>query len=399
MDLAEIHAAEAWLEAVDVGTIADDGLRKLAVTLERLRNRLEAVDVAVLAELDERGACLDEGALSAAGWLSAHTGSPVHDVRRRQRTGAAVRLLPGAGVAVRSGVLSPEHLRRLADCVRHHPDRAASEADALVRLAASLPAGEFAVAARDWCYSGGAERPDRELSDRVTPTSKVRHWRTLDRTLRLEAEFHGDDADLVEAALEGRFDQLLRAARDGDTSLDGLDYAEVRAQGLIDLLAQTQRREPGERSQPDRYRVAVIVQATDNPDTAASPAAAVALCDSSAYRAVLNDRSEVLDIGRDSRLWTPAIRRAITLRDGRCVFPGCDRPPSWCDVHHCQEWGDVGETKVDNGALLCRRHHTFVHAERWRVSIPQPRSRPQVHRPDGSVFRVDRWARPEASVG
>ena len=90
-----------------------------------------------------------------------------------------------------------------------------------------------------------------------------------------------------------------------------------------------------------------------------------------------------------------AIRRAVTLRDRGCAFPGCDRPPSWSDVHHCQPWDDGGHTNVDNRGLLYRRHHTFVHANGWRIVIPRPRGRPETHRPDGTPYRIERWPRSE----
>jgi hypothetical protein len=111
-------------------------------------------------------------------------------------------------------------------------------------------------------------------------------------------------------------------------------------------------------------------------------------CDADCYRVVVNAKGEVLDIGRTSREWTPGIRRAVTHRDKGCVFPGCDRPPSWCDVHHCWEWDSGGPTCQDNGALLCRRHHTFIHAKGWRVVILEPRGKPVVLRPDGTPFTI-----------
>ncbi|MBA3523287.1 MAG: HNH endonuclease [Geodermatophilaceae bacterium] len=50
--------------------------------------------------------------------------------------------------------------------------------------------------------------------------------------------------------------------------------------------------------------------------------------------AVLGSESAVLDLGRAQRLFTGARRRAVTLRDKGCAFPGCDRPPASCDIHH-----------------------------------------------------------------
>jgi uncharacterized protein DUF222 len=56
-------------------------------------------------------------------------------------------------------------------------------------------------------------------------------------------------------------------------------------------------------------------------------------CDAMIIPAVLGSASQVLDMGTAVRLFPNAIRRAITLRDRGCVFPGCDRPASWCDCH------------------------------------------------------------------
>jgi hypothetical protein len=79
--------------------------------------------------------------------------------------------------------------------------------------------------------------------------------------------------------------------------------------------------------------------------------------------------SEPLDVGRASRVATPAQRRALAARDGGCLFPGCDTPPIWCEPHHWLiHWLDGGETNLDNLALLCRRHHRFVHEDGWRMS-------------------------------
>jgi hypothetical protein len=50
-------------------------------------------------------------------------------------------------------------------------------------------------------------------------------------------------------------------------------------------------------------------------------------------------------------------------------MPGCDRPPTWCDVHHRKHWADGGRTCADNGVLLCERHHTLVHQDGWLIEI------------------------------
>ena len=149
------------------------------------------------------------------------------------------------------------------------------------------------------------------------------------------------------------------------------------------------RQEPSDASVPDRYRVAVVVRAGE----ATTPAEAA--CDATAYRVVLDAKGEVLDVGRQTSRWPVAIRRAITVRDGGCVFPGCDRPPSWTDIHHCRPWADGGATAVDNGALVCRRHHSFIHRHGWRITIDD--GRPVTRRPDGTTHTIERWPDTRAS--
>ena len=91
-----------------------------------------------------------------------------------------------------------------------------------------------------------------------------------------------------------------------------------------------------------------------------------ALRDTPLGRRLLEAPSQPLDVGRRQRLFTPAQRRAIAARDGSCRFPGCDRPPEWCDVHHLDPWEAGGPTDLANGLLLCAHHHTVVHLRRWR---------------------------------
>jgi hypothetical protein len=44
--------------------------------------------------------------------------------------------------------------------------------------------------------------------------------------------------------------------------------------------------------------------------------------------------TQPLEVGRATRVVSPAQRSALTVRDGGCRFPGCDRPVAWCDAHH-----------------------------------------------------------------
>ena len=84
-------------------------------------------------------------------------------------------------------------------------------------------------------------------------------------------------------------------------------------------------------------------------------------CDAEIIPTVLNGKGRVIDVGRRSRRVSEALRCVLIARDGGCVWPGCDAPPSRCDAHHVKHWADGGPTNADNLALLCHRHHILLH--------------------------------------
>jgi hypothetical protein len=81
-----------------------------------------------------------------------------------------------------------------------------------------------------------------------------------------------------------------------------------------------------------------------------------------------------LDVGRSSRLVTTGQAKALRVRDGGCVHPGCTRTSAYCDAHHVQHWADGGDTSLGNLVLLCRHHHRTLHAGLWSLvpNIGQP---------------------------
>ncbi len=84
-------------------------------------------------------------------------------------------------------------------------------------------------------------------------------------------------------------------------------------------------------------------------------------CHAQIIPAVLGSDSELLDVGRASRLFTKGQRRALLLRDATCRAEGCSIPGTWSEAHHLLPWGHGGCSDLDNGVLLCSRHHHRAH--------------------------------------
>lgn len=88
-------------------------------------------------------------------------------------------------------------------------------------------------------------------------------------------------------------------------------------------------------------------------------------CTANIVPAVLGSDSEILDLGRSSRLYSRAQRKAMALRDQRCRADGCTVPATWCEAHHLLPWSHGGATDLADGKLLCRWHHQRAHDDRY----------------------------------
>jgi hypothetical protein len=91
-------------------------------------------------------------------------------------------------------------------------------------------------------------------------------------------------------------------------------------------------------------------------------------CTAQIIPVVLGGKSEVLDLGRGSRLFRPPQRKAMALRDQRCRAEGCSVPAAWREAHHARAaWTHGGLTNLDDGVLLCGWHHHRAHDIRYHL--------------------------------
>jgi hypothetical protein len=103
-------------------------------------------------------------------------------------------------------------------------------------------------------------------------------------------------------------------------------------------------------------------------------------CAAGIIPAVLGGKSRVLDLGRRSRLASPAQRLAKVIeQQGLCAIERCDRPASWADAHHWKKrWVDGATTNLDDLILICPRHHTLAHLPGRKVE-PAGSGRYRIH--------------------
>ncbi len=93
-------------------------------------------------------------------------------------------------------------------------------------------------------------------------------------------------------------------------------------------------------------------------------------CDASLVTVLEDDTGKVLNIGRRAHTVPSAIRRALSVRDECCRFPGCCET-RYVDAHHIEHWADGGETSLNNLVTLCRFHHRQLHQGSYTISVEQ----------------------------
>ncbi|WP_396643593.1 DUF222 domain-containing protein [Microbacterium sp.] len=92
-------------------------------------------------------------------------------------------------------------------------------------------------------------------------------------------------------------------------------------------------------------------------------------CCGSIQRVTCDDRGRIVSLGVVDRVFNAIQRKAISLRDGGCVIPGCHVPAGWCEIHHATDHALGGPTHTDNGVLLCWHHHRTLATSGWSVMM------------------------------
>ncbi len=217
-------------------------------------------------------------------------------------------------------------------------------------------------------------------------------------SLVLKGTFVGDLAACLRHALEARADKLFRAHREDRRQCPEL-AAPTRGQLLAEALAELVRAghaAGGSRAPVVDVTLVLPATAVPPPDGVGSGTGAGAggsvlgtqvgrctdvaglrysthtvkllCCDARFHPLAVSAAGVPLDLGSTVRLANRHQRRAASVRDGGCVFPGCDAPPSWTDLHHVIHAGPDGPTDMWNLASLCRRHHGIVHRRGWSMT-------------------------------
>ncbi|MEO7420818.1 MAG: DUF222 domain-containing protein [Ornithinibacter sp.] len=92
-------------------------------------------------------------------------------------------------------------------------------------------------------------------------------------------------------------------------------------------------------------------------------------CNAGILPAILDGTSLPLDLGRTKRFFTEAQRVALATTYDECAADGCDRPFSWCELHHQDPWARNGPTDLHLAVPLCCFHHHRAHDPRYDATM------------------------------
>jgi hypothetical protein len=410
--LDRLAAVVEELATEDLDALPDSEAARRVLGLRGLIERLEGVFLRELAGVDGRGAAgADQGVPveSTAGWLRNRTRMGHTDAHQRVRVARALHRgpLPGTAHALAAGELSYQH------------------AVALTRATQDLPVGTVAAAEPVLLEAARRLDPPRlrkvvghvgevvdpQAADQRAQRRHDRRWLWVSPTFEgmvaidglldaeagetlltaLEPLARPSTADDDRSAAQRRADALTELAR---RALEGGRLPQtggVRPQVTVTIDLASLLGRPGlpggeggwvgplpaetaRRLTCDATVTRVLVTRHPHPapevedgDPTGDLAAQLRVAMTLLPPALAGARSQPLEVGRATRVVAPAQRTALTVRDGGCRFPGCDRPVAWCEGHHLRHWLHGGPTDLQNLVLLCRGHHHAVHEGGWRL--------------------------------
>ncbi|MFF0467953.1 DUF222 domain-containing protein [Micromonospora zamorensis] len=351
----------------------------------RLEQRLAAVKLSLVRELDGRGTATAQGASSTAVWLRDRLRLGVGAARRLVELAATLDAAP-AGVrdALAGGSVTVEQVRVIAETVETvHAAAGAEAADKAFGVLVDW-AGQFDAALLRRLGTRILDHVAPEVADAAAEAALRAAESRAARDRHVTVSEQPDGRLRLSGILDVEAAALLRTAIDPLTAPTGPDDTRTPGQRRHDAVADVCRLALRTGELPENGGDLAQLVVTTSYDGLARQLGTGALdigpqltpeavrrlaCDAAVLPAVLGSAGQPLDVGRQRRLISGPLRRALVLRDSGCAFPGCDRPPRWCDAHHIRHWADGGDTSLANAVLLCGHHHRHLHHSEWVVQL------------------------------
>ncbi|MFZ0015030.1 MAG: DUF222 domain-containing protein [Acidimicrobiia bacterium] len=374
--MSAMRSAIAELTAVDPAALTHE---ETAAEVSEVVHGIQMLQVflaGLVRSLSDRGGYRSLGYSSPTALLTDLTGMSIGRAREIIGWATIEEKAPHAYSAWADGRLSTDQARQLFRAAETVPDLYPQADQILVDIVEGLDVADTRKAVEYWRQF--VEGP----GDLDMESQNMRRGLSISRTMngmrRVDGWLTPTAGEAVGAALQTltpprRHDDIRTPRQRRHDALEDLcrDWLD---NGVTPTLGGEKPHISLHADLPALQGVAGTLHETEDGDIIDVDTVRMIACDCSLSRIVLGPDSEILDVGRKTRVWTTAQRRAIVARDRHCQGKGCRAQPRHCDIHHKTHWADGGESTIDNGQLLCRPCHTLEHArekhERRRRSPP-----------------------------
>ena len=393
-----------FLASHDLTTEGSPALTEL-IDLEAQRRRIDHRQAVLLTEVAASGVCDIEHGHTTPMWLADRTQQSPHACRSRMNTAARLhRRYPQLAEALKTGRVGWQHVKVIdsAGNDRNWQDLA----DLLPGLIDLAQVATFERWARE--VRGIAQRLDQDggYDPASDPANNHLHLvPTTDGITYVSGQLVGELALTIKKLIDGETERVLKRYRADAEATGGETPVPSRAQACAEALGELVDRgsgvPEGSGKLPEPEIVVILNdtgdtedggELTDDDGNHLSPHILRFIIAAGLIRPLkMSSTGDPLNMGRTLRYANRHQRRALLARDGGCIFPGCDRPASWCDVHHVDEWDANGPTDIDNIGLLCRHHHRVTHRPGWTMTPTALPSDPNTTHSNGVRFR---WRTP-----
>ena len=364
---------DLFAELADLATdvLTSGEVEAYVIASQRIRSLADAHCIRSAGVLDRSKVWSIDGAKSATAWITWRCRIPNSRASASVAAARDLRTMPVTERAMLDGRITPDHVRRLADCQRTNPEEFADDEERLVDRAQSLRWSGFDRIVRYWRIYAAPDDVEGE-AQRHWHERRVHCSRTFEGMVVLDAVLDPVNGEIVARELERLERQLFEAdvqdARDRLGAAFTLDQlcrtaAQRRADAMALMAARSAAKPPGA-TEPR-----IVLQALVGEESlkrmceltngqVVTPGELVQLLSwADLERIVFDSPSRVLDVGVRQRIFRGATKTAVLVRHRECTHVTCDVPAERCEIDHVIPYAEGGLTVQDNGEPKCRFHH------------------------------------------
>jgi hypothetical protein len=342
--------------------------------------QLDLATVKTIGRVDRSGIFGQDGSKSATAYVARAANETHGWAAQRVRLGRALSdQLPETLAAWHAGRIGMAQATIICGAVKGLEELLAEEIERILAQAASEISPKDLSGLAEIIVAQAAPEDAAERDKQNYDRQHLSLSKTLNGQWKLDGRFDAEAGAIIRAVLDAFTAKPESILGPDGVSLDTTTPGFRRAQGLTEMCRQAAGH--AETCQTGGAKPTVVITidhddlvhgtgVADIEGGSVLPGAAVRriACDAAVIASSLTGGGSKLSFGRTTRIIATGLKTHLVSRDGGCIFPGCDAPPAYCQVHHLIHWGREGRTEPCNLILLCHFHHHLMHEGGWATA-------------------------------